>query len=326
MRRKVQITAAAVAATTAMLAPPAGGAPGRDARSELDGSLGARSPATPTGASFHVLYKHPADPQRKPPPLTAALFELPRGTRIDGGAAPSCEASDADFRALGRDACPSGSKVGTGSLVAITGFGPPADPVRGDITVFNGGNELIELVTAKDGEAVLGLDRLGIEGNALRAHPPSTPGGPPEGRSSIREIRVRIPARGRLLVTPPSCPRGGAWSSRGSFGFLDGGRSTVTTTTPCSRRAALRRARTRLSVRPRRAVVGRYVRFRARAASTRRSCVSRAYVRFGGRRVRTNRRGRVVARVRFRRAGRRVVVLRKRGCPTARARVRVSRR
>ena len=318
----VAVVAAAMGATLAAM--PAAGEPGVDERAELDVRLGARAPGTATGVSFRVFYKHPDDAEAKPPPLTAALFELPRGTTIDGSATPRCEASDAELRAGGRDACPEESQVGTGSLTAITGFGPPVDPVSGDVTVFNGGDQLIELVTAPGTDAVLGFDRLTIEGGALRAHPPNTPGGPPEGRTAIREIRVDIPARGRLFVTPPSCPSGGTWASRGSFGFADGGSSTVVSTTPCEpRRSGATSAR--LRVRPRRAVRGKRVRFRVRAVARPPSCARGATVRFGGRRVQTGQGGRAVARVRFRRAGRRVVRLKKRGCPTARARVRVMR-
>ena len=258
-----------------MAALPAAGTPGKDVRSELDIRFDSRVPGSPTGVTFHVLYKHPDDPQGKPPPITAGLFELPPGTRIDGGAAPACKASDAELRAGGRDACPAESRVGAGALTAITGAGAPVDPVHADVTVFNGGDQLIELVTAKDGEAVLGMDRLTIEGSALRAHPPATPGGPPDGRTAIREIEISIPARGRLLVTPAGCPAAGVWTSRGSFEFGDGGRSQVATTTPCTA-ARPERVRTRLFVRPRRVSAGRRVRFRARVRSSSSSCARHA--------------------------------------------------
>ena len=165
-----------------------------------------------------------------------------QGIRIDGGAVPSCSATDAEFRAMGRDACPVASRVGTGRLVAITGFGAPVDPVEGDVTVFNGGDELTEVVFAKGTNTVLGMDRLEVRGNRLVAHPPATPGGPPDGRTSIRSIDLELPARrgsrGRPFVRAPgACPADGSWRSTARYRFADGGSTTLTSETPCGKRA-----------------------------------------------------------------------------------------
>ena len=328
MRQRVQRGAAAVAIAVAIGAgasAPAPGAPADDRRAELDVAFGTTKPATPTGLRLRVRYKNPSDPAAKPPPITAALFALPPGTRIDGTAVTACEASDSDLRAQGRNACPASSNVGSGTLTAATGFGPPADPVRANVTVFNGGDELIELVSAVGTDATLGFDRLGIEGSSLRAHPPSTPGGPPDGKTSISEVSIALPARGRLITTPRTCAPGGRWTSVGSFAFADGGRATVASGTPCVAPARRKRPRVRLRVRPRRAVAGERIRFRVRAGSSARRCTRRAAVRFGARRVRTDRSGRAVFRATPRRIGRRKVTLRKPGCRPARAWVRVRR-
>ena len=301
-------------------------------RAELDVSVGTRAPDTPAGLRFRVLYKHPDDPEPKPPPLTAATFELPAGTRIDGRAVPHCDATDEQFRARGRDACPPTSRVGDGTLTAVTGLGSPLDPVGTDVTVFNGGDELIELVTFRGTNAMAGIDRLTIRGNTLTAHPPAIPGGPPDGRTSVREIRLAIPARTsgagaarRAFVTaPPSCPSSGLWRSRGAFRFTDGGAATILATTPC-RPGTSRAGRARLSVRPRRVRAGRRVRFRFRARPVAGPCARGATIRFAGRRARTNRRGRARITMRTRRRGRRAATLSKPGCRRARAWVRVVR-
>ena len=329
MDRKLQ-RLAAVTAGLGLAAAGAAASAGQttDARrAELDVSLGTQVPGTPTGARFRIFYKHPDDPDRKPPPLTGALFELPAGTRIDGGAVPSCDATDEQFRARGRDACPPATVVGGGTLTAITGFGPPADPVETDVTAFNGGDELIELVTFKGTNTMAGIDRLTIRGNTLTAHPPATPGGPPDGRTSIREIKLTIAERstaGRAFLTsPPACPSSGLWRSRGVFGFTDGGSATIIAATPC--RPAGSRQSARLSVRPRRVRAGMRVRFRFRAQPVAGPCARGATVRFAGRRARTNRRGRAVIAVRLRRTGRRPATLSKPGCARSRASVRVLR-
>ena len=338
MEKKLQGLAAVA---TGLAIAGAGGAAvsagqaGENRRAELDVGLGTRTPGAPTSLRFHVLYKHPDDPDRKPPPLTAARFELPAGVRIDGGAVPRCDASDEQFRAEGRDACPPGSAVGAGTLTAMTGFGPPADPVKTDVTVFNGGDELIELVTFDGTNTMAGIDRLKIRGSTLTANPPAIPGGPPDGRTSVREIRLAIPARSsgrgasrRVFVTsPPGCPSSGLWRSRGAFRFTDGGSATVFATTPC--RAATRRpsrAHARLRVRPRRVRSGRRVRFGFRARPVRGPCARGATVRLAGRRTRTNARGRATITVRLRRRGLRAATLSKRGCSRARALIRVVRR
>ena len=330
MDRKVQGLAAGAAVLSmacGVATAASSGQSGARARAELDVTLGTRAPGVPTSVRLRVLYKHPEDPARKPPPLTAASFELPAGLQIDGRATPTCAATDEQFRAGGRDACPRASRVGDGTLTATTGV-TGVDPVQTDVTVFNGGDELIELVTFKGTNTMAGIDRLSIHGSTLTAHPPTIPGGPPDGRTSVREVKLLIPARtssaGRsLIVSPPRCPVSGTWLSRGSFRFTDGGAANVSATTPCTPPARLQRAR--LIVRPRRVRAGRRVRLRFRARPLGAPCTRGATVRLAGRRVTTTIRGRASLRVRPRRLGRRPVTLTKSGCARGRAWIRVVR-
>ena len=314
-RRLWQGTAAAVLLAGTMAATA--GAAGEN-RAELQVDLSTHTAGAPTGIHLHVLYKHPDDPNRKPPALTSAVFELPAGTRIDGGAVPRCDASDDDLQSRGRDACPVSSKVGQGTFTAMTGF-PGADPVDTDTTIYNGGGELIELVTFKDSNVTAGFDRLTIKGNALTAHPPATPGGPPDGRTVPRDITASISGHGGFITAPAECPAGGLWTSRGLFGFADGGQATVSATTPCQPGRATpppaHRSRCSLRVAPRRVRAGRRVRLRFRTRS------GRAVVRLGRHRIRTNARGRGIARLRFRRSGRRRATLVKPGCRRTRVRL-----
>ncbi len=296
------------------LAPAAQG----NDRAELGVTLGTQTPGAPTSLAFRVLYKHPGDPGGKPPALTQAAFKLPPGTRFDTRATPTCDATNQELQARGRAACPPASIIGTGSLTAITGFGPPADPFEGDLTAFNGGTELIELVTVKGSNVGAGIDRLTIEGSTLRAHPPSTPGGPPDGRTAIREVRLNVPARGRLVTAPPSCPANAAWTSVGEFGFNDGGSTSVTATSPCRRRPAPVRARGCTSRPGGPGSVSR-IRLRVRARSSVARCARGATIRVGSRRGRTGRNGRATMRFHFGAPGRRRVTLLKRGCPRAHA-------
>ncbi len=151
-------------------------------------------PASATGLKFRVLYKNPDDPAAKPPPVEAATFRLPRGMRIDTEAVPRCDATDEEIRALGHDACPANTQIGSGRLLARTGV-PGSDEVRTDVVAYNGDEEIIEVVFFEGTNAVAGIDRLTIDRNVLTAHPPTTPGGPPDGRTAVQRIFLEVPLR-----------------------------------------------------------------------------------------------------------------------------------
>lgn len=229
------------AVITSLLAVALGGGTasgGETRRGVFDLELSAKRAGAPTGLRFHVVYKNPGDPEAKPPAVTGAVFRLPRGLRINQSAVPLCEASDEEFRAQGRAACPAASRIGSGSLVAMTGF-PGVDPVRGDVVAFNGPGEIIEVVFAEGTNLVAGMDRLTIEGRRLVAHPPATPGGPPDGRTAVHEIRLQIPrrvgrARKAYVTAPPRC-RVGVWRSSARYRFADGGETVVTSRDGCRR-------------------------------------------------------------------------------------------
>jgi hypothetical protein len=285
-------TAAAAILMTLLAAAPAGAESGRLA--DFSVGLTSRTPASPTGITLHVLFHRADDPNAKPAALRTAVFQAPAGLRFDSAALPQCTASDAEIQAQGSSACPADTQLTVGRLTAITGFGPPADPIAGDDHVFNAPDQIIEVITAPGAPASPGFDRLTIDGSTLTAHPPTTPGGPPDGQTAIRSIDFAIPVRtngARSLITaPPSCPAGGRWTSTGHFGFADGTSDTVATVTPCTATAAAKR-RLRVAVRPRRVSAGRRTRFHVRLRSADPSCVARARVHFAGRAVHTDSRG-----------------------------------
>ena len=166
-----------------------------------------------------------------------------------------------------------------------------------------------------------GIDRLTIEDGRLVAHPPTTPGGPPDGRTTIREIRLDLPARvgddGRPYVTaPPDCETG-TWVSRAHYEFADGGATSLDSASPCTQPAL------DVSVRPARVRAGTTHTFRVAARSADLSCVQRAKVRVAGRRARTGPAGRARVTLRLGRLGLRRVVVAKPGCRPASAVIRV---
>jgi hypothetical protein len=315
MRSKLQLVAAAAVATTLAGAAPAEAGAG----SEYALRLSSPRPGTAAELTLSVTYRRPGDPAAKPPPLESVAFDLPDGLRLDTAATPSCEATNEQLRLQGRSACPPASRVGSGTLIATTGF-PGIDPVETDVTVFNGGDELIELVSFKGTDQTAGYDRLTIEGTRLTAHPPFVPGGPPDGRTTVRSIDLTI---GTLPTTPPVCPASGAWLSRASFKFVSYEPEQLVAETPCEAERGNRRApRMTLSVSPGRVPAGRRTRLRIRVRSDAPACRRRVAIRLGGRRTRTDSRGRATLTVRLRKRGRRSVRARKPGCTATRAWVR----
>jgi len=220
--------------------PMRGQADGRGRTADFRLGLTSRKPGTPTGMRVSVLLHRLGDRNAKASPLRSAVIRGPRGLRFDTTAVPQCTASDQQLKLLGQRACPANTKLAVGSFSAMTGFGPPVDPLAGENHVFNGPRQLIEVITSPGGAASPAFDRLTIKGSTLTAHPPKAPGGPPEGESSVRSIGFAIPVRGSgrktLIRTPRRCPRSRRWVTRATFGFADGSRETVASATPCKRR------------------------------------------------------------------------------------------
>jgi hypothetical protein len=182
-----------------------------------------------------IVYRDPAHPNAKPSPVRRLVIWAPAGTVFAGSAVPRCQASDTELMTLGGSACPAASQVGAGTLVAVTGFGPPIDPYTTDLAAFNDGHGLAEVVSDQHTGLTVGTDRVEIEGSILSATPPAEPGGPPDGQTAVRAIDLRVPNKG-YVVTPPACPSGGSWRSYASFTFANGTTQTASAATPCSRK------------------------------------------------------------------------------------------
>jgi hypothetical protein len=320
---KVRLTMAMVASALLAAAPPAAAESGRLA--DFSSTFTTNATGTPTGLNVHIFFHAAGDPDAKPSPLRSAVIHGPDGLRFDTGVMDQCKASDEELRSLGPDACPDDTKLTVGSFTAIGGFGPPADPFMGDDHVFNGPNQIIEVITVKGGSASPGFDRLTIDGSTLTAHPPMAPGGPPDGESSVRSLDFQIPVPrgtgGRSLITTPStCPSEGQWKTTGTFGFKDGSSDTVTSATPCAK------PRIELTVKPGRVVAGRRARFSFRVQSASASCVAGATIRLAGRKVRTGPRGRATLTATLRKPGARRVRAARPGCRGGSALVHVRRR
>lgn len=246
---RARATVAICLAAVGLCAAPAGA----DERGTLKLRFTTDRPSAASGLLLHVTYPA-AKGMSKPSPIEDLRVEAPAGTRIDPGAVPVCSATDEEFRLSGLQACPRESRIGHGRVVADTGL--PFGPTTLDTVAVAGPSQIVELVMVPGTELVLALDRLHVAGATLTAHPPATPGGPPDFRTGIREVELMVHAvaegRPAVVTTPPSCTDG-RWVSSGRFVFADGvvssaGDAAMCAVTPKAakkRRVARRKSRSR---------------------------------------------------------------------------------
>lgn len=304
MRATVQVTAAAL--VLGLLAASASAA---GERAELSMPFKATTPATESGLDLDLRYYHPESREEKPPVIQELAIHLPRGARLDPTAVPVCEASNEEIQARGRDACPEETQVGDGKLWVY--LGAPGDPQPTDVVLFNGPGQLLELLLFEGTNNTAALERLTIDRGVLRAKPAQVPPvGPPEQRAAASRIVWNIPARGRYLVTPPTCD--GTWTTVGEFAFGDGGSTRVESHQACTRGSAGDPPGTgeppagapgglSVAARPGRLRRGRPTRLRVQVTSEDPGCVRGATVRVGRRSAVTDGAGRatIVALVRW---------------------------
>jgi hypothetical protein len=273
---------AGIAATVALLAAPMPAA-AQDERATYEDHFTTRAPGAPTGWWFRIEHRDPANPEGKPPEVVSNRIELPAGTRIDTGALPACEATDDELMAQGRSACPPESHLGDGTAEVITGFGTPVDPFGIDVSFYNAPHGIVTVARQRGSEQTLSIERSYLEGTTFTSESPPPPGGPPDGRSAIREVIWDIPPHGGWMTTPPTCPRSGRWTTTVTFGYQDGQSATAVSQQPCDR------PRVQLSVE--RLTRQGCVRRRLVVRATRAPANARLRARVDGRRARATRRG-----------------------------------
>lgn len=214
--------------------------------------------------------------------------------------------------------------MGSGALTVDTGF-PGAEDFRTDVTIFKTRVGFLELIQAAGTNTTLAVDRATVQGTRITGMPPSTPGGPPDGRTAVRRIDFVFDPG--YITTPPTCT--GSWTFRGAFTFNDGLVDKAELAQPCEVPAAavvVQRPKLQLTASPIRAVAGRRTRLRVRVSSTSKACVQGARLLLGARRVRLSGDGRAVVVHRFPGPGAFHFIATARGCVRATRTVNVSRR
>lgn len=184
----------------------------------------------PSGATQRITYND-LEGQGKPSPVRKIVISLPRGTKIDTSVPARCKASDEQLMADGDAACPPRSRIGAGKVTAVTGFGPPADPVKLDVTVFNVANGLILLAKPEGSDQTAAVTRGTITGGrTITTEVEPVAGGPPDGQTSLktvelttnRIVRRRGGKRVAYSTTPKRCPANGRLITRAVFTYADG--------------------------------------------------------------------------------------------------------
>src|SRR5918999_5179810 len=194
------------------------------APAEFSFSFDTARTGVPADASVYILYKNPEDPdnpEARPPALTRVVIAAPRGTVFDGTAVPACPASDAELMTLGQAACPPASAVGGGFGSVMTTEGP-SEPHVADVTLFNYGEGIVELLEFVDGGLKV-ADRARFEDRRKMVLQPAVIPGFTE-----REFRlnydgdIRAGELSPLIRTPRHCPRRGFWNSRLTYTVTTG--------------------------------------------------------------------------------------------------------
>jgi hypothetical protein len=232
-------------ALAALAAAPAGAlAADGGSRQSLGLAFTEQRPGTSTGVDLSIDYVNPTDPSAKPPAVRSVVEQFARGTHIDTSVPDQCTANDAQLMSLGPDACPAGSRVGTGTIRLDTGFPGPARFIDAHVVFLNNAGELIFVSS----EMISGgrvVTRSQVSDAQIVNSAPLLPGTPPDG-AAIDVVQVRLDAVSRevdgrqrgYITTPASCPSTAAWTNSVQFTYADDVTQAVSADSPCVAAAA----------------------------------------------------------------------------------------
>lgn len=211
---------------------------------KIDGTISptkAGTKAKPRNASLSITLTTPAPPAGKQFATERAKISLPRGLKFNGAKFPECTA--AKLQSGGPAACPSGSKIGSGSANATALNGQINAALT--VTAFNAskGKKLLLLVR---GSQPIQINSV-IEGTlksttsasygsildvTLPANLKSIAGAQPTLTKFVTKISATRNKVGYIQST--SCPSGG-WKFKAALTFTDGDTGTGTDKVTCSK-------------------------------------------------------------------------------------------
>jgi hypothetical protein len=217
-------------------------AAGASPRLVADLRLTTHEPGQPTGGTLHIVWPD-AGKSGKPKPEKLGVFDLPKGSRIDEAAIPTCTASDTELKLRGGSACPPGSRLGPGHVEFVSGIGQPVDPFSLDNYWYHGPHQIFGLFHVRGtSHPTIAVNRVEIRGASFIARPSLPPGFPPGEKTVPKESHQKIlrlvTAKGAFLTTPPTCPRSRRWVAHAAVTYDDGSVQRTKSVTRCHRRHA----------------------------------------------------------------------------------------
>lgn len=223
-----------------------------------DQSFSQKKPRKSTGTTFATNSTDEQNPRNKQPKrVTNFDITFPGGTVIDSKAAPQCKADEEDFAEADNpdDACPRGSKIGSGEVAARLPFAGTAD-LTGTVRAYNANKGLLLYVQVEtSGAAQTLLLKPKFRGRRLLTKVPSTcvpPNTPANGcrdpqgveQSVILtnfELKTSPKSSGRgskrrnLITTPRACNPSTGWIFQADIKYADATKVTIRDDAPCSR-------------------------------------------------------------------------------------------
>jgi hypothetical protein len=217
-----------------------------------------KKPNKSTGTSFKTSSTDEQNTAKNKQPKRVTNFDItfPAGSKIDSKAAPQCKADENDFAEEDNpdDACPRGSKIGTGKVAARLPFNGTGD-LAGTVRAYNANKGLLLFVevTASGARQTL-LIKPKFRGRRLLSTVPVTcvpPGTPANGcrdaTGNVNEVTLTSfelktkavssrsgRVRRQLITTPRTCPSGG-WGFEADIKYADGSSVNIPEKSPCSR-------------------------------------------------------------------------------------------
>jgi hypothetical protein len=210
---------------------------------------------TSVGTTFSTDSVDPANTENNKQPNRVTNFDItfPKGTKIDYKAIPTCNATEDDFAAQddSDDACPKGSKVGSGTVKASLPYNGTAE-LTGTVDAYNAKNSLLLYVQIASplGNQTL-LIKGSLKGTLLKTTVPRNcipPGVPSNGckdgsgvsRDAIlTEFTLKTKKAGSskkpFMRSPATCPASKTWLFKAKLTYADGTSANKTATTPCSK-------------------------------------------------------------------------------------------
>jgi hypothetical protein len=214
-----------------------------------------KKPAKSTGTTFQTSSSDEQNPRNKQPKrVTNFDIAFPKGTKIDNKAAPICKADENDFAQAPTpdEACPKGSRIGTGAVAARTPFNGVAD-FTGVAYAYNANKGLLLFVNIQSANQTLLLKPKfsGVNLKTVVPHtciPPNIPandckdstGTSQEAILTNFQLKTTAKSSGKgkskrnLITTPAKCS--GKWTFTASIKYADGTGVKIPSAQTCSKK------------------------------------------------------------------------------------------